>query len=288
MKIDDICLIIGTQKGGTTSLFNYLSQHPQIAASRIKEVDFFYRDSIWEKGIDYYESLWNWEPQTHRIALEASPGYTQSFAIVEKVIQRVKTLDANFKFIYILRSPIPKIQSMRKQGFYQGWYAKWLAQETPDTVPTRVLEQTSYATIIRHFEQAFSSDNILLLKTEDLRKTDDANALMKKTCQFLEIDDTFEFSLSKVHNAQNSYRQDTFWHFLREAQYLTPLKTLIPDGIKNNARRLLSKPIGNKKKTLPPLTATQKQFILDALKDDMRQLEVTYNLDVSDWTNAIA
>lgn len=34
-------IIIGTQKGGTTSLFNYLSQHPELSLSKAKEVHYF-------------------------------------------------------------------------------------------------------------------------------------------------------------------------------------------------------------------------------------------------------
>lgn len=41
MKIDNFGLIIGTMKGGTTSLFNYLAQHPQVCPCSNKEPDFF-------------------------------------------------------------------------------------------------------------------------------------------------------------------------------------------------------------------------------------------------------
>ncbi len=288
MKPNNICLIIGTQKGGTTSLFNYLSQHPQIAASRIKEANFFFKDSIWAKGVDYYESLWHWDPIKHRIALEASPNYTLSFSGVQTVIHRLKTLDAKFRFIYILRNPIQKIESMREHGTYHGWYSRLLAQETPDSIPLQVIEPVSYATIANNFKQAFSSSDILLLKTEDLKQKDSANHLMKRTCQFLAIDDSFEFYLDKAYNTKNSYRQDTIWHSLRESQYLKPLKGIFPDAIKNQVRNLLSKPLDNqKRKSVPPLTVAQKKFILDALKDEMRQLDMNYNLDVSNWLQRV-
>lgn len=283
MEVSNICLIIGTQKGGTTSLFYYLSQHPQIAASKIKETNFFFRDSIWARGTDYYQGLWDWKPQKHRIALEASPNYTLSFSVVQNVIQRIKSLDARFKFIYILRNPLQKVESMREQGIYQGWYSKLLAKETPNSVPLEVIERVSYATIANRFAGAFSPENILLLKTEDLREKESAKLWMARICQFLEIDESFVFSLEKVHNAQNSYRQDTIWHALRESQYLNPVKNIFPDALKNNARNLLSKPMNQKKKSVPPLTTAQREFIMDALYDEMQQLEMNYQLNVSNW-----
>lgn len=34
-------LVIGVAKAGTTSIYHYLAQHPQIAMSAVKEPDFF-------------------------------------------------------------------------------------------------------------------------------------------------------------------------------------------------------------------------------------------------------
>lgn len=284
MGINNVCLIIGTQKGGTTSLFYYLSQHPQVSASRIKETNFFSRDRTWDKGLAYYESLWKWDPQKHHVALEASPNYTISLAVAKKVIQRLKTVNSTFKFIYILRNPIEKIESMRKHGVYQGWYSQLLEKETPDSLPLDVIERVSYATMIKNFENAFSLDNILLLKTDDLNSH--PTTLMGEICQFLEIDASFKFCLDKVHNTQNSYRQDTVWHSLRGAKYLRPLKNIVPDVVKNKARSILSQPLEKNTIKVPPLTAAQKEFILDALKDEMQRLETDYSLDLSNWRQA--
>jgi len=48
-------LIIGAQKCGTTSLFYYLSQHPDLSLPKLKEIHFF--DLNYEKGIDWYYSF---------------------------------------------------------------------------------------------------------------------------------------------------------------------------------------------------------------------------------------
>ncbi|RMF23048.1 MAG: sulfotransferase, partial [Cyanobacteria bacterium J083] len=39
-------VIAGVQKAGTTSVYNYLSQHPEVYMSPVKETNFFERD--WE------------------------------------------------------------------------------------------------------------------------------------------------------------------------------------------------------------------------------------------------
>ncbi|EKU99908.1 sulfotransferase domain protein [Leptolyngbya sp. PCC 7375] len=284
MKFSKISIIIGTQKGGTSSLFNYLSQHPQVSNSKMKETDFFLKDAKWCKGIDYYENLYAWDLNKHLTALEASPNYTRSLNNVRKVIQRMKTVDIRYKFIYILRDPVQKIESMRKQGIYQGWYAKQLARETPDSLPLNVIESVSYAAIVDAFTRNFSREQILLLKTDELKKEVISMTLKHKICPFLAIEPSFEFSLGKIHNSKNSYRTDTIWHYLREARYLNPIKNIFPDSIKNNARHVLAKPLMNQDQgKVPPLTDAQKDFIRATLKDDSHRLETEYSLDISNW-----
>src|SRR5947199_6934794 len=45
-------LIIGTQRGGTTSLYHYLQAHPCIGPASTKEVHFF--DMRFNKGLAWY------------------------------------------------------------------------------------------------------------------------------------------------------------------------------------------------------------------------------------------
>ena len=44
-------LIIGTMKCGTTSLYYYLAEHPDIGMSRRKEANFFVETHNWEQGV---------------------------------------------------------------------------------------------------------------------------------------------------------------------------------------------------------------------------------------------
>ena len=47
-------IIIGAQKGGTTSLYRYLIEHPNIAPIYVKEPHFF--DIYYHKGLGWYRS----------------------------------------------------------------------------------------------------------------------------------------------------------------------------------------------------------------------------------------
>src|SRR5436305_2012500 len=54
MRLMPDFIIIGVQKGGTTSLYNYLVEHPGIAPIYIKEPHFF--DLYYSKGPAWYRS----------------------------------------------------------------------------------------------------------------------------------------------------------------------------------------------------------------------------------------
>src|SRR5690242_13037086 len=70
-------IIAGTEKAGTTSVFTYLSAHPSVCGSIVKETDFF-RDSYTgdhPKDIAKYAHFFERCASNSPIVMEASPGY---------------------------------------------------------------------------------------------------------------------------------------------------------------------------------------------------------------------
>jgi hypothetical protein len=64
-------IVIGAAKSGTTSLYQYLSRHPEIWMSQQMELDFFTKNS--RRGLPWYESFF---PRPAALGAEASPNYT--------------------------------------------------------------------------------------------------------------------------------------------------------------------------------------------------------------------
>ena len=96
-------LIIGAQKCGTTSLYNYLIQHPQIVPALQKEVHFF--DLNFDKGLDWYQSQFQpLDSHNHLITGEASPYYIFHPLVPERVHQ----LFPKVKLIVLLRNPVER------------------------------------------------------------------------------------------------------------------------------------------------------------------------------------
>jgi hypothetical protein len=100
-------LIIGAQKGGTTSLFNYLMQHPEVRMPFGKEIHYF--DLHYDRGIRWYRGRF---PYSYRLrggamTLDASPYYL----VHPLVPQRAAQLLPQIKLIALLRNPIHRTLS---------------------------------------------------------------------------------------------------------------------------------------------------------------------------------
>jgi hypothetical protein len=115
-------LVAGVPKAGTSSLFRYLVQHPDICGSVVKEVRYF--NPLRHEGslpaIDSYADQfehWNGE----RYLLEATPGYCYGG---RSLLEGIKSTLGSPKILLILRDPIDRLWSAytwrRSNGHLRG------------------------------------------------------------------------------------------------------------------------------------------------------------------------
>lgn len=97
-------VIIGTQRGGTTSLYRYLTAHPKIGAALRKEVH--YLDHNYDQGPSWYLAHF---PLRGRVPVvgEASPYYL----FHPDVPRRARAIIPSAKFIAVLRNPVDRAYS---------------------------------------------------------------------------------------------------------------------------------------------------------------------------------
>ena len=106
-------LIIGVFKSGTTSLFKFLCDHPNICGSSEKETHFFspivYSDgNLMEKEIAEYEKYFE-SCKDENYFLEATPSYLYG---KDKVIDQLnKYLEDDYKVIVVIRNPTDRFIS---------------------------------------------------------------------------------------------------------------------------------------------------------------------------------
>ena len=98
-------VILGAQKAGTTSLHEYLCEHPLASSSTVKEVHYF--DLAYERGPAWYRAHFQIPRRADEIAGEASPYYLFHPLVPARVARDLPEA----RLIVLLRNPIERAYS---------------------------------------------------------------------------------------------------------------------------------------------------------------------------------
>ena len=107
-------VIIGAQKCGTSSLYYFLSQHPDVARPTKKEIHYF--DKYYQRGIGWYRL--HFSRDHSKLNFEASPYYVFHPKIPERLVATLPEA----KIIVMLRDPVARAYS-------HYWHEKRLGHE---------------------------------------------------------------------------------------------------------------------------------------------------------------
>lgn len=169
--------IVGTQKGGTTALFEFLSEHPQINTPRaLKEVHFFDNEDAFAAGRpDYgaYESLFRCDAHA-TVRMEATPIYMYWLPAVARLAE----YNPETKLILILRDPVERAISQWEMEFSRGTEPEVfeIAIEREREYLNRgeqhrvrsYIDRGFYGVQIRRLLRYFPREHMLLLKRDEL------------------------------------------------------------------------------------------------------------------------
>ena len=117
-------IIIGAQRAGSTSLFNYLAQHPDISPAWRKEIHFFDK-SNYSRGLTWYRSHFPMSANRtirrlqgrNLVTGEATPAYLMD----PRVPQRIHHMLPDVKLLIALRNPIDRAFSQYRRNRAMGW-----------------------------------------------------------------------------------------------------------------------------------------------------------------------
>lgn len=158
--------IIGGQKCGTTALHSFLSQHPNIKPGAHKEIDFFNYDKLYNKGLNYYHSIFElnfYERYLKNLKLiDASPSYLTD-QLPEITAERIYNYNHNAKIIVIVRNPLERAFSaymMYKNRFNEGrkdWWFEWTSQRGLDTTHYLKRSNESYESFDKFIDEELNA-----------------------------------------------------------------------------------------------------------------------------------
>ena len=205
-------LVIGVGRGGTTSCFHYLSQHPSIIGSAYDDIGFF--DQNFHLGLNWYRSMFPTKFLKKKIAKKFGKCLTYDVtpAYIRKpwVARRIKELFPEIKLIALLRNPVDKAYShynskMQVEGDTKTTFEEMVEEDIKtfqkfentnsiiddeyfsNHIEKSPLGRGLYAQQLKIWFELFDPKQILILTSEEL--STETNKAMNKIFQFLDLPD---------------------------------------------------------------------------------------------------
>lgn len=298
-------LVLGAAKSGTTSLYQYLCQHPEVFMSPVKEPRYFaYGEDLGERppmrgpGDEWanrkavfteeaYRALFA-GAQGQRAVGEASPVYLYS----PGAPPRIRRFLPKARLIVILRDPVERAYSHFMHLIKTGREPLRDFEAALDAEPERRAQGWEwswhyqalgfYHAQLQRYLQHFDRKQLTVYLFEDLKE--DATALAQDLFRVLGVDAAFEPDVSVRHRKSGVPYSQRLQRFLFNPD--NPLRRLsrlvLPEAVR---ARLLAR-MKNANVSKPPLPAGARARLADAYRDDVRRLEALIDRDLSGWLHA--
>jgi hypothetical protein len=188
VKLDFIC--VGFTKCGTTSLHNYIKDHPQINLPFEKESPFFINTNVNVAAWNEFFAA-NFITKPGALNGKITPRYTAA----KSAPAAIYSLFPQAKIIFLLRDPIDRFFSHYKMfkrmnrfsGDFESFTQEQMAKHSNEVYSP--LEQGKYFSIITTFKNLFPEEHILVELTEDMES--EPEVLLKRVMLFLNVDESY-------------------------------------------------------------------------------------------------
>ncbi len=298
-------LLIGAAKSGTTSLYRYLEQHPQIYANA-KEPSYFafagqrvtFAGPGDEAGfvrrmvtdLREYEALFD-GVTTEKVYGEASVIYLYQ----PQASLRIKQCIPGVKLIAILRHPVERAFSsylhLRRDGRepLTNFMAALQAEEA--RIKANWEHQWHYANLgfyytqLKRYYDLFPAEQIAVYLYDDLQQQPDG--LGRDIFRFLEVDEEFRLDMSVKYNVSGKPKSGRLHTFLIQPNWIKDMvRPLLPRFMRRRMGLQIKQ--WNVETVKPELPEEARQYLFNLYRDEIVRLQTLIDRDLSHWLNGAA
>lgn len=293
--------IVGAAKSGTTSLYHYLSQHPEIYFSPLKEPHYFSYNAIkfprkgpgdeisdanvvkdWQEYLKLFENA-----QDEKIIAEASVDYLYYHAItIPLIYEHVPEA----KILILLRNPSERAFSAYRHMFKDK-------RETLSFENAIVAEESRirdnygfiwfykelgfYHDQVKGYMNTFGEGYVKVCLLDDLEKN--PHDVIKNIFKFLEVDDYFKPDIEIKYNTSKLNKFGTLYRFFNN--YDHPVKNALRPIFfstigKGNTSKLFHYVRDKFSLDMKPET---RKYLTDLYREDILKLQDLIDRDLSEW-----
>jgi len=290
--------VIGAGKSGTTSLYHYLKQHPQIFMSPVKEPKYFAlagRDLNFTgpgdkrvipqtaNTVEAYLDLFK-DVGDESIIGEASTVYLNTGDTARKIAEQVP----HAKLVAILRHPADRAYSAYMHLRRDGYEKLETFSAALDAEPQRISDgyyyhwhlrsRGYYGRQLKTFYEQFQRSQIKVYLYEDFMES--PRLMLSDIFQFLGVNESFKPDISARHNQSGIPRNQSLQNFLTRSHPVKQwAKRVIPERI---GHRMIS---GMQRRVVstPGLSPEIRARLTEDYRSDILALQDLIRRDLSHW-----
>jgi hypothetical protein len=293
-------LVVGAAKSGTSSLHQYLIQHPEIFMATInkegvsvKEPQFLIKSKVQER---LHFGVWNWgeyKALFEDVEEEKAIGESTVFYLYyyKEAIKNIKLrLGNEVKIIILLRNPVDRafsaFQHVSKSVKESLSFEDALNQENgrleQDLTLTPMVmykDMGLYYDMVKAYKEEF--DNVHVILYEDFR--DKSDKVLKGVFEFLEVNIKTKINSSTRHNVGGKrWKNQKMKNLFQKDNILKNIyMKFVPDIIKDNVKEKLVKLSTNK---VTSMNIKTKVYLQSFFKEDINKLSALIEKDLKHWT----
>lgn len=282
-------IIIGSPKCGTTSLYHYLKQHNDVYVSHRKEILFF--DSSYYKGLRWYERHFRGY-QGQKAIGDITPSYLHNPCVPKRIAETLPVA----KLICILRNPVerayshywdlvgwggvnePFIETLRKPRMYKRGHGH---------IEFDIFDMGFYFKHIHRYLEYFDKSQIGIFLFDDL--INDPVACVNGILTFLGVSPFKQDSVQlEKKNVRRTNRSKTVGNILVNEWFREIVNLAVPPGFVPYFRRIYESLLNANTKPIhtPEMSESDREYLLNAYKDDVVQLQSLLSRDLGQWLHA--
>jgi hypothetical protein len=228
--------LVGAPRCGTTSMIEYLRQHPDIFVPALKEPMFFCTDVNIGPGsrhLTWEEYLALFDGAEHQVCGEGSTWYLYSLVAA----RQIRNFNPDAKIIIMLREPVDFMYSLHTLNLYMGFQDIRDFEQALGAIPDRLegnqlpkgrnwpphriqrsllyTEAAKFAGQVERYLDEFGKDQVFIILFDDF--VQDTAHIFQQTLAFLGVDPDFRPDF-KTHNQSRQIRSRFFqvllWHHI--------------------------------------------------------------------------
>ena len=294
--------LVGAPKSGTSALYSYLRQHPDVFMPEFKEPHFFGSDherlNHERFTQEQYLGLFAAAYHGQRVG-EGSTSYLHS----RSAAREISAFSPDARIIAILRQPVEVMYAYHSEQLVGGFefvtdFEEALASEEPrkrgiglpwlragirENLYYR--EVVNYAPQVERYLEAFGPARVRVFLFEDfvLRTSE----VFRETLEFLGLDTSFSPSFEVVNSNRNVRSPWLHRLLLTPPESLRkPVRVILPAKVRDDLR-VRASTLNTTLAPRPPLQPALRARLLDELRPGIERLAALLDRDLSAWTTPV-